>query len=43
VTTRKGRSRSKWVSELLDINGRDWDLDKLAVLFNPADADVLAL
>ncbi|KAF8740822.1 hypothetical protein HU200_013702 [Digitaria exilis] len=42
VTSRQGRCRLRWVSELLDIDGKDWDFDKLARLFNPADADAIA-
>ena len=29
VTTKQGRCRLRWVSELLDIEGRGWDFDKL--------------
>lgn len=39
VTTRPGRCRLRWVSELLDTDGRDWDVDKLIHLFNPADVE----
>ena len=42
VTTTKGRQRSKWVAELLDANGRQWDFNKLIAMFNPADADAIA-
>ena len=27
---------------MLDINGRDWDFDKIAGIFNPANADAIA-
>ena len=39
VTLTQGRCRLRWVSELLDIDGRGWDLDKLPRLFNPADVE----
>ncbi|CAN6246919.1 unnamed protein product [Urochloa humidicola] len=42
VTTKKGRCRLKWVSELLDIDGKDWDYDKLAGIFNPTDVEAIA-
>jgi hypothetical protein len=29
------------VSELLDVDGRHWDYDKMRAVFNPADADAL--
>lgn len=32
----------RWVSELLDINGCDWDFEKLIGYFNSADADAIA-
>ena len=42
VTTRQGRCRLRWVSELLDIDGRGWDFDKLIQIFNPPDAEEIA-
>lgn len=36
VTTRQGRCKLRWVSELFDIDGRSWDFDKLIQIFNPA-------
>ena len=42
VTTRQGRCRLRWVSELLGIDGRNWDFDKLSHLFNPADVEEIA-
>lgn len=42
VTTRRGRCRMKWVSELLDISGQHWDYDRLIDIFNPADVDATA-
>ncbi|RLM86916.1 hypothetical protein C2845_PM04G12630 [Panicum miliaceum] len=36
------RCRLRWVSELLDIDGRSWDFDKLIQIFNPADAEEIA-
>jgi len=30
------------VSELFDIDGRNWDFDKLIQIFNPADAEEIA-
>ena len=35
ITSRKGRCRLRWVSELLNIDVRDWDFDKLIQFFNP--------
>jgi hypothetical protein len=32
----------KWVSELLDIDGREWDFDKLIHIFNPADVEEIS-
>lgn len=34
VTTRQGRCRLKWVSELLNQDGQDWDSDKLNSMFD---------
>jgi len=42
VTSRQGRCRLRWVSELLDIEGRGWDLNKLPQIFNLADAEEIA-
>ena len=39
VSTRQGRCRMRWVSELLDTDGRDWDFDRLIQIFNPADVE----
>jgi hypothetical protein len=33
VTSRQGRCRLRWVSELLDIDGRGWDFNKLIQIF----------
>lgn len=41
ITTRKGRCRLKWVSELLDSQGHDWDYDKLVHIFNHVDAEAI--
>ena len=35
ATTKQGRCRLRWVSDLLDIEGRGWDFDKLIQIFNP--------
>ncbi|RLN15823.1 hypothetical protein C2845_PM02G17800 [Panicum miliaceum] len=42
VTTRQGRCRLKWVSELLDLDGREWDFDKLIHIFNPEDVEEIS-
>lgn len=42
VTTRQGRCRLKWVSQLLDQDGRDWDFHKLADIFNMADVEAIS-
>jgi len=42
VISRQGRCRLRWVSELLDIDGRGWDFDKLIHIFNPADVEEIA-
>lgn len=42
VTTGQGRCRLKWVSDLLDQEGRDWDADKLANIFNRADIEAIS-
>ena len=42
VSTRQGRCRMRWVSELLDTEGRDWDFDRLIQIFNPADMEKIA-
>jgi len=42
VSTRPGRCKLRWVSELLDSEGKDWDFDKLIHVFNPADVEELA-
>lgn len=42
LTTRQGRCRLKWVSDLLDQDGRDWDFDKLHSLFNSADVEAIS-
>ena len=42
VTSRQGKCRLRWVSELLDIEGRGWDLNKLPQIFNLADAEEIA-
>jgi hypothetical protein len=42
VSTLRGRQRSKWVAELLDTSGRDWDYNKLVAMFNPADVEAIA-
>ena len=39
VISRKGSCRIRWVSELLDIDGRDWDVGKLVQIFNPVDVE----
>ncbi|KAG2622145.1 hypothetical protein PVAP13_3NG281941 [Panicum virgatum] len=36
------RCRLRWVSQLLDIEGRGWDLQKLPQIFNLADAEEIA-
>lgn len=40
-TTRRGRCRLRWVSELLDQGGRDWDLDVLQSSFNQPDVEAI--
>jgi hypothetical protein len=30
------------VSDLLDLEGCDWDYNRIAAIFNPADADAIA-
>jgi hypothetical protein len=42
VTTRQGRCRLRWVSELVDIDRRNWDSNKLIQIFNQADAEEIA-
>ena len=42
VISRQGRCRLRWVSELLDIDGRGWGFDKLIHIFNPADVEEIA-
>jgi hypothetical protein len=41
VTSRKGRCRLKWVSELLDSAGADWDYNKIVGIFNLADVEAI--
>lgn len=41
MITRKGRCRLKWVSELLDQDGRDWDLGRLQDNFHEVDVDAI--
>jgi len=41
TTTRRGRCRFHWVSDLLNSDGSDWDYSRLLAVFNPPDADVL--
>lgn len=42
VTTRQGRCRLRWVSELLHSDGRDWDYDKIVHIFSPADVEEIS-
>lgn len=42
VVTRPGRCRLRWVSDLLDTIGRDWDFDRLAHIFCLADIEAIA-
>jgi len=41
TTSRRGRCRLHWVSDLLDSEGCDWDYNRIAAIFNPADADAI--
>jgi hypothetical protein len=42
VVTKQGRSRLRWVSDLLDASGRNWDYDRLVQTFCPDDYQVIA-
>lgn len=43
VTTRQGRCcRLKWVSDLLDKEGREWDTGKLRSIFNTVDVEAIS-
>ncbi|KAJ1269253.1 hypothetical protein BS78_07G196800, partial [Paspalum vaginatum] len=42
VSSRRGRCRLHWVSELLNQEGSDWDHAKLIQLFNPADREAIS-
>lgn len=41
VTSKQGRWRLKWGSDLLAPDGHDWDFDKLRSLFNVADVEAI--
>lgn len=41
VTSNRGCCTLRWVSELLDITGRDRDFDKIVRYFNPVDVDAI--
>lgn len=42
TTTRRGRCRFHWVSDLLNSDGSDWDYSRILAVFNPPDADAIA-
>lgn len=42
TTTRQGRCRLRWVSELLEQGGREWDFDTIRRWFNQADVEVIS-
>jgi hypothetical protein len=42
VVTSQGRCRWRWISDLLDQSGRDWDYDRLAHVFCSTDAEAIA-
>jgi hypothetical protein len=42
ATTRRGRCRLHWVSDLLDSDRRGWNYGKITTFFYPADAEAIA-
>lgn len=41
VTTKQGRCRLKWLSDLLDQERKDWDMNLLDSIFNMADVEAI--